>query len=386
MNFITGHITCRLPSKSENIELHELVNNYQNHKCGKYCKKAIKSKKGNRFYRVCRFGFPRIETTKFILHDVVDSIVGRKSSMLKKRLYNLPRNDKEVMINEYNPILLILWRGNMDIQFISEESYALNDYITKYVTKADKSHISNDDFGIDESIQSRLWKFAYRALKKREIGGYEVVDRWFVDNLYKCSETFQFVPTVFPQNRTRLMKNLKDLEKQEKDNPESTDIFQKDMLSTYYPYRPDDKEDMSLKEYASEYERGYKVPKKTELSKSWLTLKGENNGMMRPRLKKALIYHHEFDPHVDPEKYYFSLLLLFKPWRKEEELKGECTSYKEAFLQNKTAFPMLQEYDQIKQKIRKSKKKIEDEVSKKIAKIDEKCEDSEPENEDLDDE
>ena len=58
MNFITGHITCRLPSKSENIELHELVNNYQNHKCGKYCKKAIKSKKGNIFYKVCRFVFP----------------------------------------------------------------------------------------------------------------------------------------------------------------------------------------------------------------------------------------------------------------------------------------------------------------------------------------
>ena len=165
MNFISKHITCELPSKSENIELHNLVNKYQTHGCRRYCLKSIKSKKG-KFSKACRFGFPRRSTTKMILYDVIDSIVGRKSSHMKKRLYNLIRKLEEVWINDYNKLLLILWVGNMDIQFISENSYALADYITKYVTKADKSHLSNEDFGLNDSIISKLWQFALRSLKK----------------------------------------------------------------------------------------------------------------------------------------------------------------------------------------------------------------------------
>ena len=74
-----------------------------------------------------------------------------------------------------------------------------------------------------------------------------------------------------------------------------------------------------------------------------------------------------------------------KPWRKETDLLGKCTTYKEAFEQNVTAFPQLQEYHNKKQKIMNSKKNIEDEVSKKIQKIDDEGLDSEPEDDDSDD-
>ena len=259
MKFISEHITCELPSKSENLELHNLVNKFQNHGCGNYCLRAIKSKKG-KFCKACRFGFPRKITSKLILFDVIEAILGRKSSEFKKRLYHLCRKPEEARINDYNKLLLSLWQGNMDIQFISENSYSLVNYITKYVTKADKSHLSNDDFGIEDSIRRKLWKFAFSCLRTREMGAYEACDRWLVDRLYGCSDIFQFVSTVLPQFRTRIMKNFKDLENT---SSESTEIFNKDLLSTYYPERPNDLENMPLKEFAATYERAY-IPKNSD--------------------------------------------------------------------------------------------------------------------------
>ena len=213
----------------------------------------------------------------------------------------------------------------MDIQFISENSYSLVGYITKYVTKADKSHLSNDDFGFDDSIKSKLWKYAYLSLKYREIGAYEACDRWLVDELYEFSDTFTFVPTFLPQNRTRIMKDFKDLKEADSN---STDIFKKDMLSTYYPERPDNLENMSLKDFAAEYQRAYS----SEKDKSCIKLKGDNGYIKSRGKKKALVHHPQFDPYENPEKYYYSLLLLFVPWRKEADLLGTCTTYKEAFL------------------------------------------------------
>ena len=57
MKFITEHITCKLPSISENVEIRELVKKYLIHTCGRYCIRAIKSKK-NKFTKAFRFGFP----------------------------------------------------------------------------------------------------------------------------------------------------------------------------------------------------------------------------------------------------------------------------------------------------------------------------------------
>lgn len=52
------------------------------------------------------------------------SIAGRKQ-LKHKRLYDLPRTKNEDNINDYNPVLLTAWEGNMDIQFIGEKSSLL---------------------------------------------------------------------------------------------------------------------------------------------------------------------------------------------------------------------------------------------------------------------
>jgi len=72
--------------------------------------------------RIYRFGFLRPVTETFVMRDIVSSIAGRKQLKHKSRLYDFPRRDTEIGINDYNPILLTAWEGNMDIQFIGEKS------------------------------------------------------------------------------------------------------------------------------------------------------------------------------------------------------------------------------------------------------------------------
>jgi len=78
-----------------------------------------------------------------IIRDVVSLIAGRKQLKHRSKLYDLPRTDIEIDINNYNPILLIVWEGNMDIQFIGEKSSFLTYYVIKYMNKPGKCELSD---------------------------------------------------------------------------------------------------------------------------------------------------------------------------------------------------------------------------------------------------
>ena len=53
------------------------------------------------------------------------------------QMYKLPRSPQEIRINNYNPLLLMLWKAN---HFIGESSFAVARYVTGYVTKPEKSN------------------------------------------------------------------------------------------------------------------------------------------------------------------------------------------------------------------------------------------------------
>jgi len=44
-----------------------------------------------------------------------------------------------------------------------------------------------------------------------------------------------------------------------------------------------------------------------------------------------LINHYKYNVNTQSENYFFSLLLIFKLWRKIEELKHGCDIYAESF-------------------------------------------------------
>ena len=47
----------------------------------------------------------------------------------------------EVRVNDYNPLLLMLWQANIDIQYVAKSSLALAHYVSGYVTKAERSNM-----------------------------------------------------------------------------------------------------------------------------------------------------------------------------------------------------------------------------------------------------
>ena len=90
------------------------------------------------------------------------------------------------------------------------------------------------------------------------MSSHEVVDRMLQNNgqLYQVSDEFVFVPTTLPRYRTRCLKKLSELEKQD---DADTDIFAPDFIHDFYPRRPCDPRlnEMSLHDYVETYERTY---------------------------------------------------------------------------------------------------------------------------------
>jgi len=125
------------------------VTKYQIHKCSSYCKRTIK--KGGAFLTRCKFGFPRVETDEGKINNVEDCLKSRN------KIYDLLRAFSELRVN-YNLILLLLWKANLDIQFISENFLALAHYVTGYATKAEKSNMHElwDDVSTKKTLYSKL--------------------------------------------------------------------------------------------------------------------------------------------------------------------------------------------------------------------------------------
>ena len=129
--WIQDRITCHIPVKDSNPELHGLVTRYQLHKCSKYCKRRKKCGK-HTFITRCCFGFPRQACDSAKLNPVQQSLKSHS------RIYQLKCIDSEVRVNDYNPLLLMLWKANIDIQFVAESSLALAHYVSGYVTKTER--------------------------------------------------------------------------------------------------------------------------------------------------------------------------------------------------------------------------------------------------------
>jgi ATP-dependent DNA helicase PIF1 len=117
-DFIDTFITCRMPDPVKEPVLYELVNKYQIHKCTGSCQRVLFRHKSSTTF--CRYGFPRLPQVKTTLNTVDEETVRSRKRGQRKKIYNLRRTKQEERINDYNPLLLLLWKANMDIQFIGE--------------------------------------------------------------------------------------------------------------------------------------------------------------------------------------------------------------------------------------------------------------------------
>eukprot|EP00731_Ephydatia_muelleri_P001725 Em0001g1725a len=303
--WIQERITCKIPDATLNPELHALVTKYQMHKCTDYCKRRRKLKSG--FITTCRFGFPRDCTDIAVLNPVEECLKSRK------KIYCLSRSVQECRVNDYNPLILLLWKANMDIQFTAESSLTLAHYVTGYVTKAEKSNMQNvwQEVNANSSIYSKLWSFGIRSLRSRECGLYEASDLLLGDHLTEKSVTVKWIDVAMPHKRKRRLKSHTQLVEMEKNNPGSTDILEGSVVDLYYPTRPEELENVCLYDFVK-----------------WYAYSGTSDNVTRvyQKLQKPILPNHKlFDPSIENQRedYYYSLMLLFIPFRDESNLTAE---------------------------------------------------------------
>ena len=206
-------------------------------------------KKGSKYYKKCRFGFPRPTTQELILHDVIDCLAVSKNKQPRKRLYNLPKNKTEAFINAYNPALLMANQANVDVQYIghlgSRSPYYITEYITKY-ERSEQDSMWHDIFSSTKSLGSNAISFALKSVKNRQVGANEAADRLLGHKLYSTSRQTRYADLQPANQVKRILRNANEISHTLEANPESQDIFYIHWVQDVYPDRPDELESSSL--------------------------------------------------------------------------------------------------------------------------------------------
>ena len=229
-------------------------------------------------------------------------------------------------------------KSNMDIQYIKEESCSVGHYIGKYATKPEKSNLDIDFQTSVNSTRSKLFSLAIKGISKREVGSIEAADSNLGLWLTKIDPHthIKWVNTC-PDKKQRI-KPIKFLQ----DNPDSTEYFYPDDVNNRYNNRPETMNDVNLFDYISLYDN---VP--VDRINNPDVIKLENDaGHIRKRSKPALISHMRYDKMLQPENYYRNLLLLFKPWRKREDVLQSYNTFSESFIEEAKNNTQLREYEQ----------------------------------------
>uniref|UniRef100_A0A1X7USH7 ATP-dependent DNA helicase n=1 Tax=Amphimedon queenslandica TaxID=400682 RepID=A0A1X7USH7_AMPQE len=175
IRFIDERITCHIPNKDTCPELHKVVTRYQLHKCSNY----------------------------FSENTVLNNV--QQSMKAEKRIHYLKRSEEEARVNDYNPLLLLLWKANINVSFTSECSLALADYMSGYVTKAEGGHMLDlwQDILDDGGLYSKLFRIGIRCLDSQSIGLYKTCDILLGEPLCRKSRDVKWIDVDMPNKRTR---------------------------------------------------------------------------------------------------------------------------------------------------------------------------------------
>ena len=147
-------------------------------------------------------------------------------------------------------------------------------------------------------------------------------------------------------------------------DPDSDDIFEKGVLDTHYPKRPASLEEVCLYDFVANYD--------------WQS-KDVNGDRKYSKLRKPRLPNHKlFDPQKEDqrENYFYSLLLLFAPFRDESSLILENETAELAFqrlmnVHSCAYYAKLQTILDAQSKIKEINKAREtDGVEKKVSKED----------------
>ena len=290
----------------------------------------------------------KIGFTKIRYLDAIRSSINATTVFMK-------RSSHDININPYNKELIVRHRGNMDIQFILN-SYGLVSYVTSYMMKSNHTMSRLLNMAVEDienrkelSHKQKLYSLANKWQNCSEISAQECVYNLLAMPVSYCSREVVFIQTFPMKERFTMLKRPEVLMNMRDKN--STDIFQNSLMD-YYACRPDEMEETCLAEFAAWYhyvsltmyqhltgdrqcafieddhdddefedqinrleENNNK--EKEDTKNKFLKLK-KSLGYLKKRDNARIIRYRRYKVDNDPEDYYREQLLLFVPWRDEE--------------------------------------------------------------------
>ena len=353
--FIDKYVTTHYPTLEEDPEVHKLIK-LQLHSHTKTCQKGGKD--------ICRFGFPKplSEVTKILFREI-KKMMQKKSTKNQKSAETKPKveapklRSKDVIykrepgseyVNTYNRLLLLAVQGNMDVQ-ICMSMWDVVNYIISYATKNEKEVcdalkdvIKNIDQPSNKNSKEALRQLGNTFLNSRSVSIQEATFRCLPQlSLSHFKPSVLFIPSDMPGDRHGIVKPRSTLQQLPDD---SEDVFHNSLLDKYLN-RPDDLESTCWAEFASLYVRLDRNVTDKNRHKV-ITLKS-NLGQMIRRDSPQIIRSNKKSRTKQPEKYYYSKLCLYFPWRKETDLIGTFTTYQESFAENVDVMkPNIKKFEQ----------------------------------------
>ena len=185
------------------------------------------------------------------------------------------------------------------------------------------------------SVYSKLFSF---GLRSRECGLYEASDLLLGDHLCGKSQTVKWIDASRPQQRKRRLLHHSKLVEMRENNPNSTDIFEDNLVDTFYPQRPDDMEDVCLYEFVAQY------------TKSGVDEDG--NRVYRKLGKPILPNHKIYNPSKEKER-------VFVPFRNEGDLIEEGETAESALNQHMDENSTLNTHSEKLQRMLKAKESVQ---------------------------
>jgi hypothetical protein len=150
-------------------------------------------------------------------------------------LYYVARNELEVNINDYNPTILMAWKGNMDIQLCIGGYKFTIDYISSYLSKVQWLSNSLLEDNKHKLVQpKRTQKLGVDMLKRRTIPATEMADKLLQHSLYKFDADHMFINTNEDSQRKRTLCTKNQLYIHEDNKSAVLPNF----ADTFYPNRP----------------------------------------------------------------------------------------------------------------------------------------------------
>lgn len=310
-------------------------------------------------------------------------------SSLKRQSVFLKRASNAVNVNQYNKKSIVRHRANHDVQPVVH-AYACACYITSYMTKSNASmsillkNVQREYANGDLTNRQKLQKLANKFQNCSEVSAQEAVFTLLSMPLATSSRETIFINTYRIEERTKILKNTKYLEKLHLD---STKIFREGVL-IQYKHRPISLEEMCLAEFASFYSffsKEAKINLKKHKGKDYImapnsdeeddedddfyehqinnqSISSNNsneilseeddgflvcgNGYIKKRNIGRIIRYKRYNRLTSPADYFRVELMLYHPWR-DEKTQVENASYfdvienrfnKDRVVQNKARF------------------------------------------------